>query len=405
MRSDCAWRGRPWGIEQGAAGISAALIFILVACSGEAPKASSVPSSDARGAELELRIDGNEADLVPITWLGVSPAGQIALIQGQDRSVRFFDATGTSVGTVGRDGEGPGEFRRPLRGGWISDTLWISDTQLNRITLIGPAREVLGTLTPPMEVRVPATGDGEVRYGLNTPFGALSRNSLIVLSGTVEGAERDPGTGPPVLRVSTDGRLVKEVLRLPLDEGGRVSFQVEGGVAYLRVPFHARSEWSIAPDGELIAVLTHEVEDAGQQNFRVRAYDSEGGQRFDRRFPFQPVQIPAARMDSAIAANVERRPDSRRQVESALREAAPTTYPGAERLVIGQDHRVWVGLQPKEDGQTWLVLNNTGEPVDTVALPDRVTLHAASASHLWAVERDRFDVESVVRYRLARDAR
>lgn len=72
-------------------------------------------------------------------------------------------------------------------------------------------------------------------------------------------------------------------------------------------------------------------------------------------------------IDSAIAAITERQPAGvRRQLESALRDAVPTHYAGAERVGVGQDHRVWVGLLPKIDGQTWIALSDIGEPVYAV---------------------------------------
>ena len=104
-------------------------------------------------AEPEMRIDGYAADLVPISWLGVGPTGTIAILQTQDHVVRFFDSAGSPVGSVGGDGEGPGEFRTLQRGGWKADTLWVSDFALHRVTLISPEVAFLRTLLVPSEVR------------------------------------------------------------------------------------------------------------------------------------------------------------------------------------------------------------------------------------------------------------
>ena len=69
--------------------------------------------------EEDLRIDGHTADLVPVFWLGVGPDGTIAAIQRLLSGVRFFDSVGNDLGLVGREGEGPEEFRVPARQvGW-----------------------------------------------------------------------------------------------------------------------------------------------------------------------------------------------------------------------------------------------------------------------------------------------
>ena len=86
--------------------------------------------------EEDLRIDGHTADLVPVFWLGVGPDGTIAAIQRLLSGVRFFDSVGNDLGLVGREGEGPEEFRVPSQAGWMGDTLWVSDFMLKRIALI-----------------------------------------------------------------------------------------------------------------------------------------------------------------------------------------------------------------------------------------------------------------------------
>ena len=99
----------------------------------------------------EMRIDGYEMDLVPITGIATGPGGEIAVVQQQDYSVRVFDARGQPLRTVGGQGDGPGEFRRPTSVGWFGDTLWAVDGALRRLTLFA-ADGYAGTFTPPMKV-------------------------------------------------------------------------------------------------------------------------------------------------------------------------------------------------------------------------------------------------------------
>src|SRR3990172_8419254 len=91
----------------------------------------------------DLRIDAAEHDLSPITWLTVSPTGNIAVSQPQDGLIRFFDARGSSLGSFGRKGRGPGEFDTPSRVGWIAETLWVGDMGTRRFTLVSPSRTLV----------------------------------------------------------------------------------------------------------------------------------------------------------------------------------------------------------------------------------------------------------------------
>ena len=375
--------------------------IILGACGPDAsrPSGSEIPVLDV---ELDLRIDGNEQDLVPITWFGVSPAGQIALIQWQDHSVRFYDASGVALGSVGREGEGPGEFRRPVRGGWFGDTLWVSDTQINRITLISPALDVVEMFTPPATVRESVeNGEPATLYGAPFVWGMLARDTLLVVPlQAVDAPPIDAKNGIPALSITRDGHLVRDLARMPMDEGGSVSVQVSGGMAYAQIPFFPRSEWSISPDGSRIAVLRTSLNDPEGPAYRVRVVDNTGAELINRAFPYEPVPIPGSRLDSAITAAASRRPQIQAEVEAKLRKAAPATYPAAEHVLVGADHRIWVGLRAEPEGRPWVVLSAVGEPVGHLVLPANTTLRAANDTHIWAVERDELDVESVVRYRL-----
>lgn len=112
---------------------------------------------------------------------GVTPGGELAfnhaadatrlsngLIAVADRyanAVRFFDPAGRPLRTVGRDGEGPGEFRFPW---WIAqcaaDTLFVWDVALHRMTVIDSAGRVV------RQFRVPASA----------AFLSCSRNGMVI---------------------------------------------------------------------------------------------------------------------------------------------------------------------------------------------------------------------------------
>ena len=88
-------------------------------------------------------------------------------------------------------------------------------------------------------------------------------------------------------------------------------------------------------------------------------------------------------------------------LERELRSRVPPFYPPVEEILLGADGRSWIRLFREDELEEWLVLDSEGEPQGRVVLPDRTELHVANAAHIWALESDEFDVESIVRYRLA----
>lgn len=125
----------------------------------------------------------------------------------------------------------------------------------------------------------------------------------------------------------------------------------------------------------------------------------------DRTFSYEPVAIPAAAIDSAIEATTARRDSTiRADLASLMRDAVPSVHAEADRIRLGNDNRIWVRLRRTEDSTPWLVLSPGGEPQQRVLLPRNVSLAAMDGRDVWVIERDEFDVESIVRYRIGQDA-
>jgi len=78
------------------------------------------PDTPARPPETVIaeelwRLTGDEDDhlLGSVTSIEVGPDGRTHILDFQQKEVALYDESGCFVGTMGREGEGPGEFRRP----------------------------------------------------------------------------------------------------------------------------------------------------------------------------------------------------------------------------------------------------------------------------------------------------
>lgn len=377
--------------------------LLIVGCVDDEDAATSL-EMDAVVLQPDLRIDGYAADLVPISWLGASSRGTIAVTQLQDASIRFFDEHGNDLGAVGRSGEGPGEFRWPVRGGWLADTLWISDLELNRITLIAPDLHVIRTL-PPLTAATPRPEDRETlpTFTFVFPYAFYSDNE--VLAGAM-GSAGDPLAeafeGLALIRVDSSGQVKRLILETPENEGS-MSVRFEGGVGSVSVPFFPHPHWAISPDGARIATVRTTISGPAGGSFSVSLYDAvDGSEIFNREYPIAGVPIPQHELDSAVSAYRERlsHPAMRRVFENEAKDRILPVYAPVTDLFVSMDHRVWLGLRTSEDQAPWLVLDTAGEPVERLFVQGNVTLRAANGTNAWGVERDEVGVESVVRYTL-----
>lgn len=360
-------------------------------CSASDSDPPSIADLPTFAIEQDLRIDGMEADLVPIGWMGVAGDGVIAVLQGQISGVRFFDSLGNSLGVVGRKGEGPGEFQFPAQAGWIGDSLWVNDFMLKRITLISTEPAVVRTLPPIPSVR-PAPED-QARFPVApvySPTALYPDGRLLVNSRGGEAIE-----GSPLFLVAGDGVIERLVLEIPRDPEETITVHQEGRSAASKVPFYPSPEWAVASDGSRIGVLTTNITGPEAGTFRVSLSDALGGQVYRRAYPFQGIPIPKQVLDSVVEIRA-----ARLGIETEMRNRIPPIYPPVEKILLGADGRTWIRLHSGDESEAWLILGSEGNPQGRVVLPARTTLHVANATHVWALERDELDVESIVRYRI-----
>jgi hypothetical protein len=111
--------------------------LFLVGCDQSPPETvarlacqlASAPDFAVGGLEAPDHVFG---EVVDATLL---PDGRIAVVDRQARSVSLFSADGELLRTIGREGEGPGEFLDPIAVDHRGDTLAVWDWRQNRITL------------------------------------------------------------------------------------------------------------------------------------------------------------------------------------------------------------------------------------------------------------------------------
>ena len=92
--------------------------------------------------EPELRIGSVDAQDYTLTYVSnitVGTDGSIYVAQPSVGLLRVFDHRGRFVRTIGRSGQGPGEFLALGRLTWLGDTLVVSDSRQGRLTLLDPS--------------------------------------------------------------------------------------------------------------------------------------------------------------------------------------------------------------------------------------------------------------------------
>lgn len=90
---------------------------------------------------------GEPADdeFASVSSVTLGPEGSLYVADHGNNEIRVFDRTGVLTRTIGRQGEGPGEFSSIFSIQWMGETLMAMDRANARIGLISRAGEWLGS--------------------------------------------------------------------------------------------------------------------------------------------------------------------------------------------------------------------------------------------------------------------
>ena len=315
---------------------------------------SDPANSDAAcaiGTEPIAVIGENESDehewFSSIRGAGLLSDGSIVAVDRNSAEVRIYDGTGEHLRSVGRHGEGPGEFNDPFRL-WITtgDTLWVGDYRPWRYNLFTPQGEFVRRVNlSPVMLNPPQPGGVlDNGYTLNPTIKEARREDFSVADTLV------------VLVYDPRGKLVGNMARLPDRTSGMVS-EAENFWLFPLFQSFARVD-----AGGSTIVLGHGSET------EVRVLDDEFNLRLILRWNEPDREVTAGDVRAWREDYIESRrqwgerewrdfDDARISPERPVAEM----FPAISSIMIGRDGRIWVNQydRPRED-RGWLAFDPDG---------------------------------------------
>jgi hypothetical protein len=313
--------------------------------------------------------------------------GTLLIADRSDNSIRRVDSAGRPLGTGGRTGSGPGEFRSMIwAGGCGADSLLIWDLQQRRASMIGPNGAVA------RQFPVPASDTAQVPY----QFSCSSTGTLAYVSAP-RPVPSAPSAQPTnvmnstaaVYRVGRNGAVQDRLGELAAFEMIRLG----GGGA----PRPLGRATSIAAVGDAIVVSSPDS---------ALAFVTVSG-----RAPTQ-VRLPVTRRapsrseyEAAVHATASMVPGQMRAavISQMLAAPMPERVPPVTALFGDQHGLLWVQTSPPGARMTeLLVLRLDGVLVARVRLPVALTIYEIGHDYVLGTYADAADEMHVALYRLLR---
>lgn len=392
------------------------LIALLASCGGLDTEdgRNALPVWTVEGPSLRIgSVDDPNAAFQRVIGLAMSPDGILYSLHWGEASVRRWDAQGRPAGTIGRSGEGPGEFDTPDQLGFFGDSLWVMDRRAYRVSFFDLEGTFLGSVSPRVDMSPdPANPEAAMPrptrplrdgtfYGVAPAWSdAIARGLLTETKHVLMDAH-----GERLATVWTQPHKSTDILALlRKDRGGTFGSQ----------PYGDQPIFHVGSDGILWVLDRRAFEGTGEPAATLTEITMKGDTLLSERIAYVPVPLPTESVDSAARAQADGMFGFMRRgnpgldlsaLEADLREAtfSPDFVPPFRSMVIADDGTIWLEeFSPSENGSTWRVFGNDAVPLAEATLPAGLRVLLISGGAVWGVETDEFDVNYIARYDVVR---
>lgn len=299
--------------------------------------------------------------------LDVDHRGYIYAADRQQNHINVYDAEGSLLQTVGRQGRGPGEFQSLIRLIVRADTLWAYDNQQLQISAFvretGDIWELQNTITiSRLGSQIPA----DIR---KTETGFIVENLSMF---TEEGIH---GWRKTLSLIDNNGNsLNEEVISYVQTE-----MLFENGRSYMN-PFYPATREQVGPS-DIIYV-------GKSDSLRVTGYNLNGErvEELKRNIRYRPI----------TSRDIDREDLSS---DNPVRNHAPDHHPAFINFLIDENNRYWFNLgELDEETDTWVSLNAEGSVEASIKLPQAFSVRKIQSGKAYGIYRDEDGAESIMVY-------
>jgi len=310
--------------------------------------------------------------------LAVNSKGLIYVGDWMNRNIRVFSADGALQETIGRSGQGPGEFsaiHQVIVG--RNDSLYVFDASAYRVSVYAPGKP--HTLAYTLRIAVGNVQGHPSRFIVPAD---PSKGFLVVF------IQQGPGT-LSVHPLDREGRANPR----PVLEGKSTesTVRVAGGGASV-----VRTSSLFAREGLVGLTSADELYYGWSDNIDLTFYDLSG--KWVGVFRANAPRIPVTARD--VAYELEGASEMRRQ---ALKNSTPPkTKPAVHTVMVDEKSWIWTGRYTADPSKSeWWVTQQKGGGVSAIfSLPDKVKLQVVRNGHAYGVSVDDMGAPTVVRYEI-----
>lgn len=307
--------------------------------------------------------------------------GHIAVADMQQLSLYHFDQDGNHIETIGRSGQGPGEYARFTDLLYQNNQLLVFDVRNQRVNRYSFAENRL---------RLTETHDYEYSRLQNHPAALFwkvvpasdGRHTSLYYDFNMMSADNPRMAKIAAVPYNEDFTAASDTAVVVFDFSPEFTFR--GGI--LTIPYIPRG---------YVATVTDYLVYANNQHSSLLFYDRDGNLVSEVDIPGKMTEVSRAQKEELFNRMYSHLVDPsafRNEVINRIPDQRPTL----RSIQSDADDRLWVRLFRDDSDDDWLVMNNAGSPLFTINIPDGHTFRNALGNKLYTTHSGDSGLELVV---------
>ena len=319
------------------------------------------------------------------------PEGNIFVVDSGANNIKKFDARGKFLKTIGREGQGPGEFGRIFYCAFAGDRLIVWDSGNLRLCAFTSEGEYIDSLNIPY-------GSGYVRKLRGFPSGEI----LVEMEKNFRNEPDKPQTCTIDL-YSADLKRVKTIYKRELWRKKYIRTK-EYGTTTLYFPYSADVQWDVTPDNRIVIGFSADYE--------LDIYDRTGTKVGTVSHDCEPVEVTEKdKKDYFDSLTFYRMGERLPEIPDYITKYTefPEHRPVYKDVLVDEGGNIWVLLNREEEdenGKTFDVFDPSGRFISRVlmegdaAFPDNRNRYILHGRSLLTIETGADDLYRVIRYKM-----
>ena len=388
----------------------AVVLWALVACGsdrdGDSPALTPV---DEWTTEPEYEIgDEMEGDAL-FGRIGDVAAGadgsRIHVLDRQAFEVTIWTPDGTLIGRVGREGDGPGDFRSPGGLFVFDDRFQVTERlRITTFSLDGDLVRADGLERATIPAQSGSATFGELYFAVAL-FGDRSVGAVAVAAQWMSGSvsEETSMEFHPAVRITRDGAAFGiDTLGLL---GYRDAWLVLAGAFAVRQPFVAPDDFAMDPWTGSVVFSRSPGTPAGL--LELIEVSVAGDTLWTRRIHLPPIPVSEDEIEAAADEFAIYLTDGTpAQKRDAVRDEMiiPGHWPATFGIGLRSNGEIWFRPAGEDDPRIWYAVRkgDADGPIRRIVVPESFRPLDANATHVWGVRTDELGVQYVAGLRLVR---